>query len=277
MEAAETASNLRKQDIKVNQYGTPEEMKSHIRHALSLGLPQLAPALCANDGTFVVVGSGPSLPDFVDEIKGEIEKGRPICAVNGAYDFLMEKGIEPTFFLSIDPRPNIAKHLTRLSENVIYMVASRCHPKVFEALNGQNIILWHSMAIEEENEAFAPGTLLVGGCSTSGFRALNVGYYLGFRKFILYGIDSCLAKDGLTKRFDGSRAGQTVEYRVGCIGKDGKPAVGERVFKANMAMGNQAAEFNHLYRMMPGATIEAKGDGLIAAMIEQRKAMGLPT
>lgn len=265
--------------LKVNTYGSAEEIHGHIRYALSLGLPSLTPALCSHDGTFLIAGSGPSLPDFADEMRAEVENGRPICAVNGAHEFLLGKGIEPTFFLSLDPRPGICAHLTEIGEDTIYLMASRCHPRVFDALleKGAKVILWHAMPDSMEATAFPKGTMLVGGCSTSGLRALNVAYYMGFRRFVMYGVDSCLGKDGITKRYNGDKAGQVTEFRVGQM-KDGKQNISNpRVFKANLAMANQAAEFNKVYSMMPGITVEARGDGLLAAVIEQRRSMGLPT
>ena len=64
--------------LDINQFGKTDEIQSHIRHSLSLGLPEYYPALCAHDGHFVVAGSGPSLPDFVEELRAEQAAGRPI-------------------------------------------------------------------------------------------------------------------------------------------------------------------------------------------------------
>ena len=76
-------------------YGTSEMLSEYIRSAMGRGLPELPPAICSHDGTAVIVGSGPSLPNHFDEIKAEREKGRPICALNGAHDFLCERGLIP--------------------------------------------------------------------------------------------------------------------------------------------------------------------------------------
>ena len=254
--------------LEVRQHGTADENRSHILAALALGLPELQPALCAHDGTFVIVGSGPSLPQFVDEIKGEREKGRPICAIKGTHDFLCERGIEPTLFLSVDPRPRV-EHLRCKTENTIYLIASRCHPEIFQRLKGDRIILWHSWADEDEAREIwetRKQKLLIGGGTTSGLRAINVAYMLGFRKFVLYGMDSCLGSDG-TKRFNGDLPGQTIDVFVG--GPTG------RKFLTNHAMAQQASDFQQVYNAMPDVTVEAKGDGLLAAIIEERKQRGM--
>jgi len=53
-------------DIDVSQFGTAEGNADNIRAALRRDLPELQPALCSHDGTFVIVGSGPSLPLFAE-------------------------------------------------------------------------------------------------------------------------------------------------------------------------------------------------------------------
>ncbi len=42
-------------------------------------------------------------------------------------------------------------------------------------------------------------------------------------------------------------------------------------------MAQQAKDFERMYQELPGIHVEAKGDGLIPAIIEKRKQMGLPS
>lgn len=256
--------------IKETAYGTPDQIGEHIRFALDLKLPELVPALCSHDGHFVIVGSGPSLLGMVEQIREEKAKGRPICAIKGAHDFLIEHGIEPTFWLSLDPRPRV-EHISKETQDTIYLVASRCHPSIFEKLGRERVVLWHSLSPAPEVDLLkVPGVRrsLIGGGTTSGLRAMSVAFVMGFRNFILYGMDSCLADDGLTKRFNGDKAGAIVPIWLD------KEKKGRR-FLANMAMAKQAEEFEENYKFMPGISVDAKGDGLIAAIIARRKELGL--
>ncbi len=50
-----------------------------------------------------------------------------------------------------------------------------------------------------------------------------------------------------------------------------------RTYLTNMAMAQQAKDFERIYHELPGITMQAKGDGLIPAIIQQRKQMGLPS
>lgn len=260
--------------------GDSEQWHQQIHHSLSLGLREYHPALISHDGTFVVCGSGPSLPQFTEEIREEQRNGRPICAVKGAHDHLVEHGILPDLYVCVDPQDR-TNGIQRKNERTTYLLASRCHPAMFEHLKGHRVVLWHSLSFktppgvetmthEEILALVKPPELrsrfLVGGGTTSGLRAVFLGRTMGFRRFVLYGFDSCLAPDGKTKRFTGEQAGH-IEDRI----------VGGKRFLCNGAMALQAEEFQELYNAIPDATFEVKGDGLIAAIIAERKRLGMHT
>lgn len=217
----------------------------------------------------VVVGSGPSLTAHLEELRGERAKGRPILALKGTHDYLIEQGLEPTFWLSIDARPRL-NQLKKQANDTIYLVASRCHPDIFDRLKEDKVILWHSSAEQDKShDIFTERNKMhVGGGTTSGTRAIWVGYIMGFRNFVLYGMDSCNAPDGITKRFDGSLTGPTVEVRVGYHIKDQNHIEKGRTFICNQAMAQQGNDFVMLLKVFPDAKFEIKGDGLLKAIYE---------
>lgn len=239
------------------------DIPSHVRSCLARGLPELAPSLVPHDGTFVVVGSGPSVTQYGDEIRAERAQRRPICAINGAYDWLVSQGITPSFFLTVDPRP-MPQNVTNPQPETVFLLSSRCAPSLFDRLADYRLVTFHSYA-EEERHLFTPEQALYGGGSTSGLRAVSIGYLLGFAKFVLYGMDSCLAADGTTKRFTGEQAGQTWDRWVN-----------GRRFWCNGAMALQADEFQTYYQL-PDLTMDVKGDGLLAAIVAERKRLGKRT
>ncbi len=252
--------------LDVAMFNTAEGIPAYIERNIARGLEEFKPALCTNDGTFVICGAGPSLADFANEIRAERDKGRPICAAKGAHDWLCENGLHPDLFVSIEPRDR-RNNLKHDSERTIYLLASRCCPEVFDHLKEKPVMIWHAASCEEENAIFRKHKMraLVGGLSTSGLRAVNIGYFLGFRKFVMYGMDSCNAADGVTKRVDGSQSGQTIDIVVG--------GIGGRKFTCNVAMAKQAQDYNYLFSMMPDITVDIKGDGLLAAMEAERRKM----
>ncbi len=266
--------------LRIQKAGTEGSIADNIRTNLARGCQEFVPAFCFHDGHFVIAGSGHSLPQYLDELKQERVEGRPICAVKGAHDFLIENGIEPDVFVSCEPRDRPLKYT---SARTVYLLASRCAPSLFDQLKDHKVIIWHSLSgaqaatpkpgsntitwdelkLEDECQIWK-GRIGIGGGTTSGLRAINLGYCLGFKNIILYGFDSCLAPDKDTKRFTGEKVGDAWK---GDVIVDGKR------FWCNGAWAQQATEFQELYKGMD-IHVEAKGEGLIAAILEARRKRG---
>jgi len=149
-------------EITVQAAGTAEELCSNIRSALGRGLPELTLAPIKHDGNMVLVASGWSMPDFIDEIKAHRRAGRPIVAIKAAHDFLCENGVQPDLWINLDPRDRTSG-IKLLNDHTIYMPASRCPPSTFDYLKGRKMLLWHSWAPGPEMEAIGPGKVAVGG------------------------------------------------------------------------------------------------------------------
>ena len=262
-------------DVKVEQFGAVEGISDNIKYALNLGLEELPLGLVRHDGTFVIVGSGPSVVSQLENIRAEYKAGRPICAVNGANDFLLENDIVPSIFLTVDPRamtgvnprPHV-NNLKHLHQNTIYALASRVHPTTFDHVKDHKVVLWHCYGEENENELLK-GHLMVGGGTTSGLRAISFGYIQGFRLFHLYGMDSCLGEKN-EKRYN-------TESLIDTVTTIGVKTEGGKEFLCNMAMAAQANEFQNLWDRIPDLHVKVYGGGLLAAIIEERNQRGLPT
>ena len=258
--------------IDVSAYGTNDEIKNNIHYSLSLGLTELGLSPCKHDGTFVIVGSGPTLKNHIKDIIKEQRAGRPICAINGAADYLTFHNVIPDLFLTTDPRP-MPQNFKYRNPKTVYLIASRCHPDTLNSVmaisKGTNVMLWHAwMDKAETDELINQKKIGIGGGTTSGLRAINVAYVMGFRKVHMYGLDSCLDEEGAKRVMDGKMADEVKTIDV---------IVGGRRFVCNMAMAQQADDFQGVYDIMPDMKITSFGDGLISAIIEQRKAQGMPT
>jgi len=249
--------------MSVSTFGTTEANGSNIKSSMARNLPAMVPAICSHDGHFVIVGSGPSMPRMIESIREDKKNGIPICAVKGAHDYLYKNEITPDLFICVDPRDR-TENITLAGDETVYMMASRCHPAMFDRLHDKKVVLWHSFGDEAETQYYK-GQSCIGGGSTSGLRAITVGFVLGFRNFILYGMDSCLAEDRTTKRFTGEQSGQVIDV-----------IVGDKTFYCNGAMAQQATEIQELMGAMPDIHIEIRGGGLLAAIWDERKKQGMP-
>lgn len=240
-----------------------EILTQHVHHALSLGLPSL-PHHPTHDLVAVLVASGASVTTQLDSIKRQRDKGRPIIAIKDAHDWLISEGIIPNQAIVLDPTEHQWQCFRRKHPDVQYWVSSQCHPKMFEHLHGHQVSLFH--LIFNNNAAYKGKGVkfMIGGGTTTGLRAISLLYVLGFRRFELYGYDSCLMNGHLRVETAWERPkdanSQLVTVRCG-----------SRRFICNFGMAAQANEFLNLWTdyKMPDIFVQSYGDGLITAILEE--------
>ena len=247
--------------IEVKAAGKEDELHGNVRSALARGLPEFAecntPAP-GHDGTLVLAGSGPSIVDQIDEIRAHRKAVDTIWAIKGAHDLLCDNGITPEGYVNLDPRDRL-NTVKRVNGSTEYLIASRCPPALFDYLEPYRVTLWHSYSPDVEDWPEFKGRNLVQGGTTSGMRAINLGHLRGFRRFVLYGFDSCLAADRLTKRFTGEMSDKIMDV-----------IVAGRQFWCNAAMAQQAIDFKTYLQIFAGdAEFDVRGGGLLAAILDE--------
>jgi hypothetical protein len=164
----------------------------HMAHAVALNLPRMKKERRKTDA-LTIACYGPSLQYTWTQV------GRPLMTVSGAHDFLIEGGIVPGYHVDIDPREHKSKFVENSHPNVRYLMASVCHPQTWENLLGRNVEIWHLIDSQETADWCKkndPKALASGGGTTVGERALVVGSMLGYRKFVIHGMDCCFAVNG---------------------------------------------------------------------------------
>lgn len=240
--------------------------RANIAGALARNLPKFVPSLVRHDGCMVIVGSGPSVADQVGAIRAEKARGRPVMAIKGAHDWLLERGIVPDLWVSMDSQDKIVEGIRRKSRETCYLVASKSSPMVFDWLADRQVALWHAWMGRGEERLFPPDDVLVGGGSTSGLRGVTLAWLLGFSRVMLFGFDSCLAADKV-KRVDGFKVPDWVMQVQ--ADRDGPDRY------CDGAMACQAAEFQAVtFAAMPGLQMKVVGDGLIADIMAARARAG---
>lgn len=238
---------------------TPDEVLfSNIRENSSRSLPWIK-SLDAHSGQAVIVGGGPSVPDWLEEIRYRQGEGQDVFALNNAFGLLLEHGIHAEYQVILDARElNLA--FLGIAPKKGYLLSAQCHPSLF-AKAGDNAKLWHPLYPEQlaQYEPCVPedrrGEVdMVGGGSTVGLSAMSLAYMMGYRKLHLYGYDSSY-RSGATHAYK-----QHDPQRINC-----EVTVRGRKFQTSLAMAGQAERFTkHSDNLIDlGCLITLRGEGLL--------------
>jgi len=248
-------------------YG-PEQRLPLIRAALARGIPRLR-VFQPHEHELLLVCAGPNVRGEIDNIRRLHDENHPILAVKGAHDFLYDHGIVPEMAIAVDPQPHTVKYFQRHDDKTLYLLASQCPIELFDLLEGHRMRLFHCAgpttadALREyaEGNPVESEHVTVAGGSSSGLRAFNIAYLLGFRMLHIFGMDSSLGPDRLRKV-----NGEQLDPEKDII----HMTVGDRTFETCGAFAAQASEFQDILERMGDLKVKCYGDGLIPAIARHR-------
>jgi uncharacterized Rossmann fold enzyme len=213
-----------------------------------------------HDGHAIIVGGGPSIIEYLPSIAKRQQLGQHIFALNGAARFLNRHGLYPEFQVILDARP---ENITLIGDADDYLIASQCHPDVFDMI--ADPIVWHPAieGIEPNLPEHDDEYVLIGGGTTVGLSSMCLAYAMGYRNLHLYGYDSS------------HRSAMGHAYNQPLNDRDPlcKVTMAGKVFTSSLTMARQAELFpevcNNLIDL--GCIITVDGDGLIMAVVEEMR------
>jgi uncharacterized Rossmann fold enzyme len=252
---------MRRVELKHKLAGGTENQVRNILSCMKRKLPEFLPERNAAEllqrmkVPVAIVGSGPSIADYVEDIRNF--KG-VVIAINAAHDYLVDRGVNPHMMVAVDPRIRIAKGFRKPHKDCLYLIASQCHPGVFNMLKGHRIAMWHSAcsAIDEIAKQLDTKMGQVHGGTTATLRALAIAYLMGFRMFHLYGVDSSFTP--VLRNIDGIKPEKTVEAECG----------GKRYLTDHQMM-SQAMEMTQVLNLLPEIRVTSHGDSLMTAVLTE--------
>jgi len=170
--------------------------EQHMAWAVAQGYPRIK-YRPMTDQTMQIIGYGPSLADTWPDIN----PAKPLITMSGSLRYLLERGLTPKwgrwFHVEVDPRPHKVAALER-HPDVIYLIGSCAHPKLFKFLEGMKVVLFHARSgphtkawVREHD----PEQVLVAAGSTVGLTAIHVGGVFGYRHFEIHGMDGSFRGD----------------------------------------------------------------------------------
>jgi hypothetical protein len=165
------------------------ELLKNVNANLERGLPLCKP-LPERKTKLAIVGSGPSVRDYLEELR---HFDGDVWAINGAYDCLQDHGIIADGFVACDPVPELIDYLKHPSHKTTFYIAGSVDPPVIDALKGYDVRLWFL-----EHEIDYPkgyGIYKVKGGTTMLLRAPLLAHMLGYRDLTIYGADSSFDAD----------------------------------------------------------------------------------
>lgn len=251
-----------------------DERNDHTR-ANVIKTPRRIPdyPLPPHDKVALIVCYGPSLQKTWEGLEQQRKKLKAtLVSVSGAHDFLRKHRITPDLHVECDPRPHKKDMLRKLSRKTEYYMASCCHPDVIDHVIKHDLTLWHlyngeeSLAIRdiksEETCAMIPG----GG--SVGLRTITLLYFLGYRHFLIHGMDCSFSGD---EQHAGSHSGKMQQpMQVNPAVK-----VGDRHIKSDHWYTTSATLVSYANHMLadlrlgryPGCHFYWYGDGLLPEMV----------
>lgn len=197
-------------------------------YARRLGFPKWSPAASPN---LAVVGGGPSIANHIEELASW---DGDIWAINGAYRWCRDRGIDAAFF-TIDPQPETTELAVEVERAVLSV---QCDPSMFDALHGTDI------------EAFEAGPAY----ATTATAAPALAIRKGHSSVWFYGCEG--SYDGATHAYDHFRRDLKNLMRVRCNGQE---------FLTTPDMMMQTEFLGSLIREAP--CFHERSGGLLAAFI----------
>jgi hypothetical protein len=223
-----------------------------------------------DERTFVMVCGGPSLADYLGEIRQKAlqpERYFVACS-NMTAKYLLENGITPHAHFIIDPQKRKMLDLSETSDKIAYWINIACHPAVFETLQKKGIKPYvfladwdkEGKAIEAVKES-APkdkqSMMVIQGGTMAGLRAINIADGLGFRSMEYYGFDATVrVGNGISQAYAYNKKRPETVIEVTCPACDAK-------FDTTLVFQKQVLEFLSWRRDMPWMDITIIGGGLI--------------
>lgn len=227
-------------------------LETNVNSALARNL-RICEVVPEHDGKLAIVGSGPSLRGYLDELRGWPGE---IWAINGAYDYLLENGIIPHGFVGLDPLPGLAEYVKNGRPETTWYLASNCDPSVFDAVDPSKVMMWHS-ARQSIKVPF--GQMIVGGGTSAILRAPFLAHMLGYRDMTVFGADSSF--DQTRYVYGNKRYKEDSEAKVNWV------QVGDQAFPSEICLIKQVSQFGVIAERYKGI-LKFKCGGLLDAFLK---------
>lgn len=216
-----------------------EGLRANVASCLARGLPEVGYSPERAD-RLTIIANGPTAL--------QAPQDGPTLAVNGSLG-LFEHA--PTWWAGCDPQEGMSAFLTDPPRETVYLVASKCHPSVFEALKDRTVLVWHvddraTWDLIKDRDPVMTGVSIT-------IVAFELMARFGFRSFTTWGWDGCY--------LDGKD--HAIPQRTVPVNIDNE--VGDRTFATTTTW---ALEAQDAWNKLRGADIDIRGGGMVGAIFD---------
>lgn len=217
-----------------------------------------------------IVGYGPSLVRTWEKLR-EFEF---IWTTSGAHDFLVKRGIIPTYHTDVDWRPHKAGFISKPRTDVTYVMANVVHPKYLDKLKaadahvelfqpvGNETMKWLTLS-DEYPQVALPGDVVL--------TAIELAIKKGFTEIETFGGDGSHQFDGTMKDKGGlTHAGphDGVKSPIGYV-----IDLNFTLHETSQNLLKQCEAFYQYCKALPeGVTVTVNSDGLLPEWMRMREA-----
>ena len=214
--------------------------------------------LHARNKPIALIGGGASLNSQVDRINGFDH----VMTCGSAHDHLIEMGIIPNFALAVDAKVDAVDYFRKPQDITSYLLASQCHPNLYERLAGRKIAMWHFLGQCDDPSVFRGEAQINWGCMV-GVLAVQMALYLGFQELHFFGFDCSYVADE-HHAYDVGHYHHQVEEKKSVFSTNGKD------FHSTMALVSQIEHLYDVFASTDGSYIKGYvyGDGMWANNIK---------
>lgn len=247
---AAAPSHVIKDNIKYNSHWTDMGAMHHIYN-----MPEWRKTT-----QIAIVGGGASLENTWPLLKDF----KYIIACGSVHDYLISKGIVPTYCVVCDPDPLVINYLQSAFYRCKYLIASQCDKSVLGFLQGKfcKVYMWHAGRDSGNEEYFRQTDMLVGGGCTVGTRAISIAFNFGYEDMHLFGFDTCVQENNKSHAYEFSTDNEKITKILDI-------SVGDVKFKMAEYMLGQLFDFQEILRSIGDRVrFTVHGEGALKTLLD---------
>lgn len=260
----------------LNDEGIIEQVSAN---ALLDDVPNLRGSLYQK-ATMVFVAGGPSIAQFVDEIRAKCsDPAFDVYTSNKTCQWMIANDMKPKYHIIIDPMERKKLDLD-YDADVAMILGLQCHPAVFEEAKSRGRKTLKFLAASttrkgaEKSDAEAaqaavtrknPELIAIGGGSMCGTRMIYFAAAMGYRRIEFYGLDgsSVMLPNKVVNHYAYPKARGEAVIEV--------EAANGRKFFSTPSLARQADEIVKLLENLPGLDMVIHGDSFMSNQLEMYK------